>query len=136
MINLIGGLGANLIDNCIRLAKENIKKGTIIFEFETFERECASIRDSEDGMYKIWKQFQDSDRFIYGLDELSEKSGVINWKKIFIPRGKNVSNEYFEHDLLPTSVDFFKKRCFQIFDQWMIGDDTLEQEHIAFLKII
>ena len=46
-----------------------------------------------------------------------------------------IIDEYFEHDHLPTSVDFFKKRCFQIFDQWMDGDDTTEQEHIAFLKI-
>ena len=110
MINLIGGGGANLIDNCIRLAKENIKQGTIIFEFETFEREFASIRDSEDGMYKIWKKFHDSDPFIYGLDELSEKSGVINWKKHFIPRDNSVDHEHFEHDILPTGLGFFSKK--------------------------
>jgi SAM-dependent methyltransferase len=135
VINLIGGVGTNLIDNCIHQAKENINQGTIIFEFETFESECVAIRNSESGIFKTWKQFPDSDPFIYGLDELSENSGVINWKKHFIPRDKNVDHEHFEHDLLPTCLDFFKKKGFQIFDQWVDGDDTVEQEHVAFLKI-
>ena len=86
-------------------------------------------------MTRTWKQFPDSDPFIFGLDELSEKSGVINWKKHFIPRNNSVDHEYFEHDLLPAGIDYFQKRGFQIFDQWMDGDDTTEQEHIAFLKI-
>ena len=119
---------------CIRLAKENIRQGTIIFEFETFERENSSIRDSEDGVYKIWKQFQDSDPFIYGLDELSETSGVINCKKHFIPRDKNFEHEHFEHDFLLTGKEYFQKRGFKLFDRWMDGDDTSEQEHIALLQ--
>ena len=86
-------------------------------------------------MSRTWKKFPDSDPFIFGLDELSENSGAINWKKHFIPRNNSVDHEYFEHDLLPTGIDYFRKRGFQIFDQWMDGDDTTEQEHIAFLKI-
>ena len=86
-------------------------------------------------MSRTWKQFPDSDPFIFGLDELSENSGVINWKKHFIPRNNSVDHEYFKHDLLPTGIDYFRKRGFQTFDQWMDGDDTTEQEHIAFLKI-
>ena len=70
----------------------------------------------------------------HSIDELSEKSGVINWKKHFIPRDKNVNHEHFDHDLLPTGIDYFRKRGFQIFDQWMLGDDTIKQEHIAFMK--
>ena len=128
-------MGTKMIGKCIRQAKENIKQGAIIFEFETFERECASLRDSENGMSRTWKQFPDSDPFIFCLDELSENSGVINWKKHFIPRNISVDHEYFEHDILPIGLGFFQKKGFQIFDQWMLGDDTLEQEHVAFLKI-
>jgi len=128
-------MGTKMIGKCIRQAKGNIKQGAIIFEFETFERERASLIDSKYSMTRTWKQFPDSDPFIFGLDELSEKSGVINWKKHFIPRNNSVDHEYFEHDLLPAGIDYFQKRGFQIFDQWMDGDDTTEQEHIAFLKI-
>ena len=124
-----------IIGNCIRQANREYKQGAIIFEFETFERECTSLRDSENDMSRTWKQFPESDPFIYALYELSEKSGVINLEKHSIPRDKSVDHEHFEHDILPTGLGFFSKKGFQIFDQWMLGDDTVEQEHIAFLKI-
>lgn len=55
-------------------------------------------------------------------------------ENFFIPRDLNSSHEYFEHELAITGIEYFKSRGFTIFDRWMKGDDTSQNEFIALLK--
>jgi SAM-dependent methyltransferase len=135
VINLIAAQSVDALSKCISLAQRHITQGLLVFEFQTFERELHFARNSSDGVYRTWRQFEKSDPFAYGLDEISELDKKINWKKYFIPKSCKRHHEYFEHDLKVLEKNYFPQRGFSIHDRWMENDDTADQEFVALKKI-
>ena len=106
----------------------------------TCEREINLINQSQSGLYRTWKKFDDSDPYMYGLDEISlDKNGNVVWDKIFISRTCSVSN--FKNILKPfTSIQFdeqlAKGNLFgQYYPSWSENDDTPDQEYIVKINL-
>ena len=139
VINFIGGSRKSnaklLLNKCLQYLKGS---GKLVMEFMTFEREIKFIKQSSNKKYLTWKKFEDSDPFIFGLDEMSFNKKKIIWMKYFIPRNFNKSSgkkiENFYHKMLPLNKNYFLKKHFIIFNRWCKNDDTHDQEYIAFQK--
>jgi len=72
VINLIGPSSNNALDALFSKADLILNaNGILILEFMTCERELFFIENSSQNVYKPWKQFADSDPYIFGLDRLT-----------------------------------------------------------------
>lgn len=99
----------------------------------TFDREKKMIKLNSNKKIFIWKKFNKTDPFIFGLDEMTLLKDKIFWKKCFIPRVSN-KLKFFNHAMLPLSKKFFLNKKFKIYNQWSKKDDTDQQEFIAVKK--
>jgi hypothetical protein len=105
----------------------------------TCEREINFIRQSEGGVYRTWKRFDESDPFRFGLNEITRdtRSNVV-WNKEFVARDGGISS--FRNILRPFSIAVIEKEssavgltC-EIFNAWTENDDTSDQEYVVVLS--
>lgn len=109
-----------------------------MLELMTCEREINFIRQSEGGVYRTWKRFDESDPFRFGLNEIirDARSNVV-WNKEFIARDGGISS--FRNILRPFSVTAIEKEssavglACNVFKSWTENDDTSDQEYVVVL---
>lgn len=140
VINLIGPISETSINNFFEKAYHLLTKGgCCILEFMTCERELFFIQNSFDNIHRPWKQFSDTDPFIFGLDQLSMNGENIYWEKRFIKRDTGAIS-YFKHLIMPISKSVMQQHADKygfkatFFDRWKDADDTSDQEYIAVLQ--
>lgn len=140
VINLIGPTSSDALDKLFAKSYSILREqGKIILEFMTCERELTFINNSSLKTYQTWKQFADSDPYIFGLDKLSLIDGNILWEKQFIKRSDGQTSS-FAHLIMPITkkiVTIYANRhnlkaTFSKY--WRMGDDTSDQEFIVVLE--
>lgn len=139
--NLIGAIEPDLTSKMLIKAKSSIaSQGSIVLELMTCEREINLIKQSQGGAYRTWKKFDDSDPFMYGLDEISiDVNGNVVWDKNFVSRDGSQSN--FKNILKPFSESQFSSELSalnmvgQYYSRWSGCDDTSDQEYIVIINL-
>jgi SAM-dependent methyltransferase len=138
--NLIGAISKNHTQEMLAKAHSClVYGGGVVLELMTCEREINFIRQSEGGVYRTWKRFDESDPFRYGLDEITQdtQSNVV-WIKEFVARDGAISS--FRNILKPFSKTVIEKeasavglKC-EFFKSWTDNDDTADQEYVVVLS--
>lgn len=110
-----------------------------MLELMTCEREINFIRQSEGGVYRTWKRFDESDPFRFGLDEITQDiQGNVVWNKEFVTRDGAISS--FQNILKPFNRQAIEKESLSlglvcgVFQSWAENDNTSDQEYVVVLS--
>jgi len=109
-----------------------------VLELMTCEREMNFIRQAEGGVYRTWTQFDESDPFRFGLDEITQdtRSNIV-WNKKFVAKDGSISS--FQNILKPFHRSVIEKEVLilglacSVFQFWAENDNTSDQEYVVVL---
>jgi SAM-dependent methyltransferase len=113
--------------------------GGVVLELMTCEREINFIRQSEGGVYRTWKRFDESDPFRFGLDEITrDTQGNVVWNKEFVAREGAISSfrnvlKPFPETIIEQESQAVGLKC-EFFKSWTKNDDTADQEYVVVLS--
>ena len=102
--NLIGAISESHTEKMLRKASSCLSRGGgIVLELMTCEREINFIRQTENGIFRTYKKFGETDPFLVGLDEFSLdiRSNLV-WNKEFVAKDGGISS--FQNILKPFSI--------------------------------
>lgn len=137
--NLIGAISETHIKKMLTKCKSCLSpEGVIVLELMTCEREINFIRQSG-GMYRTWKRFDESDPFLFGLDEIvQDVRGNLVWNKEFI--ATDATRSSFQNILKPFNRQAIEKESIAVglvcrfFQSWAENDNTSDQEYVVILS--
>ena len=95
------------------------------------------------GDLKIWKEFDLSDPWQFGLDDFMIEGDNINWDKRFIARDRKISNSSFSNILKYYTFDSLAKKLVSVgfsvskikkYQYWDSKGDILEDEFIILAE--
>lgn len=140
VLNLIGAISQEHTELFLQKAISALRpSGKLVLELMTCQREIDFIMRSENGKYKTWKRFPESDPFVLGLDEIGlDDDGNLVWKKYFEKRSGgldegfvNIIKPFSEEEILMYATK--ARMQYRVFSSWAKPGDTSDQEFIVMM---